>query len=87
MSNLINKRAVRQLALTIANDLYGSIQLPDKSPGIDGKVWDYTRAKENMSGRKYRQVSSKFIEHINNMVRVNVQEYIKNMQDKGSTIK
>lgn len=87
MSNLINKRAVRALALSIANDMYGEITLPDNDTSSDGKVWKYTRAKSNMSGKKYKQVSAKFLEHIDSLVRVNVQQYIKKMQDRGTTIK
>lgn len=87
MSNLINKRAVRSLALSIANDMYGNTCLPDTATGEGGRVWNYTRCKQSMSGKKYKQVSANFLEHINQLVRVNVQEYIKKMQDKGSTIK
>lgn len=87
MSNLINKRAVRQLALTVANDMYGGSHLPDTSTDSQGKVWSYKRTKKLSSGKKYRQVSASFLDHIESMVRVNVQDYIKKMQDKGSTVK
>lgn len=87
MSNLINKRAVRQLALTIANDIHGQLHLPDVSVDHDGRAWDFSGAKKQMHGKKYKQVSASFLEHINSMVRVNVEEHIKKMRATGSTVK
>jgi hypothetical protein len=87
MSSLINKRAVRKLALTLANDIHGQLHLPDKTVDNDGRTWTFKNAKKQMDGKKYSQVSTIFLEHINSMVRVNVEEYIKNMKTTGSTIK
>ena len=87
MSNLINKRAVRKLALDIANDMYGQLHLPDKSVDPSGRTWNFTGAKKQMKGKKYKQVSASFLEHINSLVRVNVENHIKNMQSTGSTVK
>ena len=87
MSNLINKRAVRKLALTIANDMYNNTTLPDTTTDSTGRVWDYRRTKNVTTTKKYRQVSASFLDHIESMVRVNMKEYIRAMPDKGSTVK
>lgn len=87
MSSLINKRAVRKLALDLANDMYSNVNLPDSAVSSDGTRWNYTRVKASRKGKKYNQVSLAFIDHINAMVRVNVQEYIKKNKPTGSTIK
>mgnify|MGYP006106339681 CR=1 FL=1 len=87
MSNLINRSAVRKLALVIANDLHSGSILPDNITDGDGRNWDFTGAKKEMKGKKYTQVSASFIDHINSLVRVNVEEYIKKMRNTGSTVK
>lgn len=87
MSNLINKRAVRKLALEIANAQYPCESLPDTQTDTNGRVWTYKRCKESFTNKKYKQVSSKFLEHIETMVRVNMKQYIEKMDGKGSTIK
>lgn len=87
MSNLINKRAVRKLALTLANDMHANLSLPDNITDGDGRTWDFTGAKKEMKGKKYTQVSASFLNHIDSLVRVNAEEYIKKMRTTGSTIK
>ncbi len=87
MSNLINKRAVRRLALTIANELHPQDNLPKDYTDSTGKVWTYARASSMSKSKKYKQVSAAFLDHINGLVRVNVENYIKKMPNKGSTVK
>ena len=37
--------------------------------------------------KKYKQVSASFLEHINSLVRVNVENYIKKNPPRGATVK
>jgi len=83
----INKRAVRALALKIANNKYPLDEMPDQRVDSDGRVWNYARANKNRTKKRYTQVSAKFLEHVDLMVRNNVQSYIDKMPNKGSTIK
>lgn len=87
MSNLINKRAVRKLALTLANDKHAPEELQDIYVDSEGRKWDYSRALASTNTKKYKQVSASFLEHINSLVRVNVEQHIKNLSGKGSTVK
>jgi hypothetical protein len=86
MSNLINKQAVRKLALMVANDKYSTSGLPDIVEGAE-RTWDWTRAKKAKPYKKYRQVSLSFLEEINTSVRLLVQERINKLDGKGTTIK
>ena len=87
MSNLINKRAVRKVALDVANSMYSNVGLQDRVTDGDGKQWNYKRVNEMRTGNKYKQVSASFLDHIEAMVRVNVKEYIKKSKLTGSTVK
>lgn len=87
MSNLINKRAVRKLALDIANNLHPQEGIPDTYTDSNGRVWNYSGAKKHASNKRYKQVSASFLDHINSLVRVNVEQFVKKMPNKGSTIK
>tara|TARA_R110002167_G_scaffold9579_21_gene44372 strand:+ start:1310 stop:1573 length:264 start_codon:yes stop_codon:yes gene_type:complete len=87
MNNLINKRAVRKLALDLANDRHPIEDLKDIYVDSEGRKWDYARALASSNTKKYKQVSASFIEHINSLVRVNVEQHIKKMTGKGSTVK
>jgi len=87
MSNLINKQAVRRLALIIANEKHTDVGLPDSYADATGRQWNYTGAKKSYRGRKYRQVSAAFLEHMDSLVKVSISNYIDKMDNNGSTIK
>ena len=87
MSNLINKRAVRKLALTIANEIHPKKNMADEYVDSSGKTWNYGRALRSSANKKYKQVSISFLEHINSLVRVEVEKYIKKNPPRGATIK
>jgi len=87
MSNLINKRAVRKLALSIANDMYPTTAMPDEYVDNDGRKWNYSRAMKASTNKKFKQVSGAFLEHINSLVRVQVESHIKKNPPRGATIK
>lgn len=83
----INKRAVRKLALDMANSKYPLDEMPDKVVDSNGRLWNYSGAKSKRVSKRYKQVSSKFLEHIDLMVFNNVKSYIEKMPNKGSTVK
>ena len=87
MSNLINKRAVRAFALKVANSKYPAPELPDRYVDSTGREWDYTGAKKHGKKRRYTQVSGDFMQHIESLLRANIQAHIEKMDPKGSTIK
>ena len=83
----INKRAVRKLALDMANSKYPLDEMPDQHIDADGRVWNYAGAKKNRTTKRFKQVSTKFLEHIDLMVLNNVKSHIEKMPNKGSTVK
>ena len=83
----INKRAVRKLALDMANSKFPMDDMPDEHVDSTGKVWNYAGAKKHRIARRYKQVSTKFLDYIDLMVRNNVQQHIEKMDNKGSTVK
>tara|TARA_R110000824_G_scaffold245720_4_gene434830 strand:+ start:3043 stop:3312 length:270 start_codon:yes stop_codon:yes gene_type:complete len=87
MNNLINRRAVRKLALVIANEMHPQKTMSDEYVDASGRTWNYGRALASSANKKYKQVSISFLEHINGMVRVEVEKYIKKNPPRGATVK
>ena len=87
MSSLINKRAVRALALKVANSNHRATELPDTYVDSTGRQWDYTGAKKHSKKQRYTQVSSSFMEHIESLIRANIIAHVNKMDPKGHTVK
>ena len=88
MSNyLINKQAVRRIALIMANEKFSDSSLPDVLTDSSGREWNWSNVKKVKPYRKYRQVSVNFIENINAEVRNIIKSKIDGLDGKGSTVK
>lgn len=85
--SLINKRAVRKLAMTIANEKYAN--KPPLTTAVDstGRQWSYERALSLSTRKKYTQVSEEFFEMIEESVRNTIQDHLAKEPPIGKTIK
>lgn len=84
--SLINKRAVRKLALSLANAKYPKDSIQN-TVDSQGRQWDYSRAQELSKKQRFTQVSSTFLDQIEAQVRVAVQKRIDAMTKAGKTVK
>ena len=84
--SLINKRAVRKLALDLANAKYPKDQIKNCVDST-GRQWDYSRAQELSKKRRFSQVSSSFMDQIEAQIRVIITARIDAMPKSGKTVK
>ena len=84
--SLINKRAVRKLALQLANAKYPKDSI-DNCVDSQGRQWDYSRAQELSKKKRFSQVSSTFLDQVEAQVRVAVQKRVDAMSKAGKTVK